>query len=332
MKCNSLHDESRVDSNSGNFYQKIKYKKIWNNTMFDILAMIRVHYLLVFSLVFLQPLAVHSQVMVPVKNTSGVCIDDLSYQLYLLINDYRNSHDLPGIPLSGSLCYVAQVHAKDLVFNRMKNKECGLHSWSDRGRWSPCCFSSRDPDYLCMWNKPKELTSYRFRGHEIIYWQNDRMEPMDALTQWKNQPQSDDMVLNRNMWSKKMWKAVGIAVYEGYAIVWLGEEPDMKGEPELCNEQAVSQPDSSARKTITGDEPSYLSDVRYYLIVASLSTMEKANLVLLEYQQKGFSSARIVTFDNKIRISLNDFDTYARAKKVKTDLGTEYQHVWILER
>jgi len=199
--------------------------------------MTRVRYLLLFSLTMLQPLAVPSQVKEPVKDTPDVCIDDLSYQLYMLINDYRNSNDLPGIPLSASLCYVAQTHAKDLTFNRMRNKGCSLHSWSDRGRWSSCCFSSREPDYLCMWSKPKELTSYRFRGHEIIYWQNDLPEPMDALTQWKNQPRSDDMILNRNTWSKKMWKAIGISVYEGFAIVWLGEEADVKGEPELWKER-----------------------------------------------------------------------------------------------
>jgi hypothetical protein len=75
-----------------------------------------------------------------------------------------------------------------------------------------------------------------------------------------------------------------------------------------------------------------MSDVRYYLIAASLTTMDKANQALLEYHQKGFNSARIITFDNKIRISLNDFDTYTTAKKVKTDLGVAYQNVWILER
>lgn len=294
--------------------------------------MTRFHCLLLLFLSLAQPEALRSQVGAPVKNVTEVCIDDLSYQLYQLINDYRNTKGLPGIPLSGSLCYVAQVHAKDLTFNRSRDKECGLHSWSDRGRWSPCCFSTREPDYLCMWNKPKELTSYRFRGHEIIYWQNDLIEPTDALIQWKHQPQADDMILNRNTWAKKIWKAIGVSVYEGFAIVWFGEEADASGEPALCNELAASRTDSSSGKNIPDERPSYMSDVRYYLIAASLSSAEKADLVLMEYQQKGFNSARIITFDDKIRISLNDFDTYAKAKKVKTELGADYQYIWILER
>lgn len=321
-----------VFSNTGNFYEIIKYKCTWNIPFCVMHKITRMHHLFLLCLSFMQPVVLLSQVKAPVKSIQEVCIDDLSYQLYQLINDYRNSNDLPGIPLSGSLCYVAQVHAKDLIFNRVRDKDCGLHSWSDRGRWLPCCFSSQKPDYLCMWNKPKELTSYRFRGHEIIYWQNDHSEPMDALTQWKHQPLTDDMLLNKNTWTKKMWKAIGVSVYEGFAIVWLGEEADINGEPELCNELAASRTDPSSGKNITEERPSYMSDLRYYLIAASLSTMEKANLVLLEYQQKGFNSARIITFDNKIRVSLSDFDTYARAKKAKTDLGADYQHIWILER
>lgn len=296
------------------------------------LKIVRIICLFLMAISCSQPLILRSQVKAQAGNMPEICIDDLSYQLYLLINDYRNSNNLPGIPLSGSLCYVAQVHAKDLTFNRSRSKDCGLHSWSDRGRWSPCCFSTEKPDLLCMWNKPKELTSYRFRGHEIIYWQNDLIEPVEALAQWKLQSQSNDMLLNRNAWAKKTWKAIGASVYEGFAIIWLGEEADVTGEPELCNELAVFHADTTSGKNPLESKPSYMSDVRYYLIAASLSSMEKANSVLAEYQQKGFNSARIITFDDRIRISLNDFDTYAGARKVKTDLGPDYQQVWILER
>ena len=289
-------------------------------------------YPIVFLLFFIRTGWAQSQVNVPVKATPDICLDTPSYQLYLLINDYRNDHNLPGIPLSGSLCYIAQVHAKDLTFNRSRDDECGFHSWSDKGRWSPCCFSADAPAFMCMWNKPKELTAYRYKGYEIIYWENDQIEPLEAMAQWKHQSHFEEMILLKGTWAKKNWNAIGTAIYEGFAIIWLGEEPDVKGEPDLCDEIAAFKSDTTSGKNPPAEKPSYMSDVRYYLIAASLTTMDKANQALLEYHQKGFNSARIITFDNKIRISLNDFDTYTTAKKVKTDLGVAYQNVWILER
>lgn len=49
-------------------------------------------------------------------------------ELYDIIMKYRKSRKLPTIPLSESLTYVAQVHARDLVKNRPAHCECNLHS------------------------------------------------------------------------------------------------------------------------------------------------------------------------------------------------------------
>lgn len=259
------------------------------------------------------------------------CMDTPSYQLFLQINDFRQDKGLPGIPLSGNLSYVAAIHARDLAYNKPATKECGFHSWSARGGWSPCCFSRDEPAYPCMWNKPKELTGYKARGHEIIYWENDAVEPEQAMNQWRKRTAFNDMILGQGPWSRKSWKAVGTCVYKGFAIIWLGEETDWNGEPDLCDEMAVIQGDTTRQAPEESSQPSYISELRYYLIIASLPDMEKAASLLLEYQQKGFSTAQIITFDDKIRISLNDFKTYHQAKKAKASLGPEYQSIWILE-
>jgi hypothetical protein len=33
-------------------------------------------------------------------------------------------------------------------------------------------------------------------------------------------------MINRGIWSKVHWKAVGVGIYQGYACVWFGEEED----------------------------------------------------------------------------------------------------------
>ncbi|MBP6978774.1 MAG: SPOR domain-containing protein [Lentimicrobiaceae bacterium] len=266
------------------------------------------------------------------KASTDACLDSLSYQLYIGMNHFRQDHQLPGIPLSRSLCYVAQVHAKDLTYNRPAVRSCNLHSWSDRGRWTPCCFCDDNPAYACMWNKPKELTPYKFKGYEIIYWQNDNIEPVAALAQWKLQDHFNEMILNKGPWSQKKWRAMGTCIYEGYAIIWLGEESDPRGAPEPCYPPTLTKPDTVAETKMPVSQISPVDSLRYYLIIASLASMEKANQVLLEYHQKGFNKARIITFDHKIRISINDFGTYPEARQVRDDLGPEYRHVWILER
>ncbi len=282
------------------------------------------------SFIFWIP-EVHSQSTGTRKAQENQCLDSLSYQLYLCINKYRSDNHLAGIPLSVSLCYVAQVHAKDLTYNRPAGRSCSLHSWSDRGRWSPCCFSDANPAYPCMWNKPKELTRYKFKGYEIIYWENDLITPLTALTQWKLQAHFNDMILNKGSWTKKTWRAIGICIFEGYAIIWLGEEADVQGEPEPCVKPVVIIGDTSAKNDSAVTQNTPVTGIRYYLITASLTSMDKADQVLKEYHGKGFNKARIIIFDQKIRISINDFATYSEARQVKADLGQEFQHVWILE-
>jgi hypothetical protein len=34
------------------------------------------------------------------------------------------------------------------------------------------------------------------------------------------------VILNRDIWSSRPWRAIGADVYGGYALLWFGEEPD----------------------------------------------------------------------------------------------------------
>jgi hypothetical protein len=317
----------------GNFIRKLKYKILFSperRGRVEVYQKMKSLALLLVLSVLTNPLLKGDG---PSRSFEGpeFCLDPKGYQLYLLINEFRNEHGLTGLPLSRSLCYVADVHARDLTYNHPDKAPCSFHSWSSGGRWTPCCFTKTNPDFLCMWNKPKELTVYKSKGYEIIYWENTIIDPERVIALWKTQPSFKEMILNQDVWSKKTWRTIGITVFEGFAIVWLGEELDPAGEPFLCDEMEKIAKDS-VHKTGTNPLPSYMSEVRYYLIAGSYGSTEIANQVAGEFRLKGFPNAKAVIRDNKYRVSLNDFETFSQAQKAKATLGESYSYVWILEQ
>ena len=157
---------------------------------------------------------------------------DLSNQeqeLYNLIMEYRAQKKLPPIPLSKSLTFVAQTHAKDLGDNRPDVKKCNMHSWSKKGNWTSCCYTSDHKKAECMWNKPSELTSYKGAGFEISFGNfMESTTPIEALNGWKSSSGHNSVIINKGGWKNFEWKAIGIGIYKGYALIWFGAEEDLK--------------------------------------------------------------------------------------------------------
>ena len=146
-------------------------------------------------------------------------------ELYQLIMAYRKRKNLPKIPLSPSLTYVAQTHSKDLAENRPDVGNCNAHSWSDNGKWTSCCYTSDHAKASCMWDKPKELSNYEFPGYEISCVSSDELTPEEALNTWKLSKAHNNVIVNKGIWDTK-WEAIGIGMYEGYATVWFGHYPE----------------------------------------------------------------------------------------------------------
>lgn len=147
-------------------------------------------------------------------------------KLYQLILNYRKQSGLSAIPLSKSLTVVAQTHVKDLAVNRPDVGKCNMHSWSDKGKWTSCCYTDDHRYASCIWNKPAELTNYKESGYEICAWSSSNITPEQALQIWKESPGHNAMILNLKQWKNADWKAIGIGIYNGYAAVWFGEFPD----------------------------------------------------------------------------------------------------------
>jgi len=146
--------------------------------------------------------------------------------LYEIIMEYRAQKKLPPIALSASLNTVARAHVEDLAAHPPKGR-CNLHSWSKSERWSRCCYTDGPKSYKCMWDKPRELTTYTGDGYEIAYWNGGGAGATDALAGWKKSKGHNTVIINKGIWKEVQWQAIGIAIFGEYAVVWFGKEQDL---------------------------------------------------------------------------------------------------------
>jgi hypothetical protein len=167
-----------------------------------------------------------------------VCLSETEQLLYRQINNYRSEKGLKPVPLSASLTYVAQMHVRDLAEYGKITFRCNLHSWSDKGPWTGCCYTEDHRHASCMWNKPRELTNYNSEGYEIAYWTDEELNPSEfadkAVKAWKRSPDHNEVIINIREWKRMDWNAIGIGYYHGYAAVWFGTLPDPPNDVRLC--------------------------------------------------------------------------------------------------
>jgi uncharacterized protein YkwD len=172
-----------------------------------------------------------STALSPVRETAlpgKTCVGNEEMKLYDLIMAYRKSKKLPAIPLSAKLTQVAQTHARDLSENYKfdPSNECNPHSWSGKGTWTACCYTSDHKQATCMWKKPQEISGYEGYGYEIAYYSSGAANAQEALDGWKVSPGHNPLIVNSGMWKNVKWQAIGVGVYEHYGLVWFGEVSD----------------------------------------------------------------------------------------------------------
>lgn len=157
-----------------------------------------------------------------------VCISLEEKKLFNMINAYRKSKRLTPIPFSSKLTRVAQAHVRDLEanYNYEAQSECNPHSWSDKGAWSGCCYTSDHQQAQCMWDKPREIAAYTGYGYEIAYFSSAGASAAEGLAGWKKSPGHNPLLVNSGTWKDVHWKAVGVAIYGKYGVVWFGEQLD----------------------------------------------------------------------------------------------------------
>ncbi len=194
---------------------------------------------LLLSVLMISGFMLQAQPEAKQKNVSYDCLNETEQELARQINEYRAEKGLPAVTLSASLSHVARVHCLDLEQTSSHSGRCNLHSWSDKGKWSSCCYTPDHKRAECMWNKPRELTSYTGDGFEIAYWTDAKFADAaatarDMLNGWKGSKPHNELIINKGIWKDVQWEAMGIGVSGGYATVWFGRETDPAGVPEMC--------------------------------------------------------------------------------------------------
>lgn len=244
-----------------------------------------------------------------------------------MINQLRVQNNLPIIALSRSLSYVAKLHVYDLQLNKQDTSICNAHSWSDKGKWTPCCYNSYVMKNNCMWDKPKELTTYNFRGYELVYNEEGIVSADSVFKIWKSSEVVLDMLLSRDIHSDKKWLAIGIGVSENYVSVWFGQRPDPTPKPIGCFELKNDAIQSTADQTINVS----VSDkaAKYYLIYGSFTNKSDAEEALKRYKNAGFSKASIVVKERKYRVALDVCTNLKDAMKSKEKYKDLYPEAWI---
>ncbi|MCE9598984.1 MAG: CAP domain-containing protein [Spirochaetia bacterium] len=149
-----------------------------------------------------------------------------------IINDFRAARGLRRIPISRALTQVGQIHVRDMQINATKRaKNCNLHSWSVGGNWTPCCYTDDQKESKCMWNKPRELSTYKGNGYEIAAAAFDSekkqaMTPWLAVDRWARSSGHRAVMLNEGPWAGIEWHVIGGTLSDNYASAWFGSDPE----------------------------------------------------------------------------------------------------------
>jgi len=305
-----------------------------------------------------------------VENES-FCISQEEMIMYNLINDLRRQNKLPVIPLSKSLSIVSKVHIDDLLTSKPQEQECGLHSWSNKGNWKSCCYNKDPMGSKCMNSKPFEITGYPGLGFELVYWEEETATANEAYDLWKQVDASSDMILNKGKWQLRVWKAMGVGMKNGFAIIWLGDKPDSPDNISICGRDTLIQvrkslsPITESRTNIknpkevkpdtgkplikkeelknAGENKTSATQLQkvttaiptenhYFIIVASLKTEKLAMEKIVELNNKGYADVILLPSVDRYRVSLGSYPNERLTKEKMKELKSAFPDCWLFRQ
>ena len=258
------------------------------------------------------------------------CISAEEYQLYQLINDYRKAFALPEVVLSKSLSYVAIAHARDLAANFNPDTTCNMHSWSDKGRWTPICFPSEQSKKNNVHLKAKEIIGYPSEAFEITYWSNVENSPRQILSFWRENKLSANLLINQEEWEDKTWKAIGVGIEDGYAVVWLGESIDIEVSTPVCGTSIKVLNDASPEYKAKNDQKAPLQDPVFYVTIGSYKNRKDAANAVKSYKEMGYPKTILIEIDDKFRVAIDYFFDKKEADKALKKYAHKFKGAWVL--
>jgi len=284
-------------------------------------------------------------------------ISEEEMRLYRMINDYRQRYDLPPIPISVSLCYVATAHVRDLFFHHPDQGACNFHSWSDKGPWKAFCYPKDENKKNSVWDKPKEFTPYKDKGYEIVYWENNPVDIDSIINFWKSADYFNSFLMNTGKWKGTKWEAIGIGIYENYACAWFGQLPDPYGPPMLVGESTateylplsgkINEPVKPEEKqvqegpVISREDSTVITppvnasntgSLKYNIIVRTNILLKDTAKFVKFYSEKGYPAAKSLVIKGKARISIYETSDRTEAMAKLREVKLQYKDAWLLKR
>jgi hypothetical protein len=89
-----------------------------------------------------------------------------------------------------------------------------------------------------MWDKPSEITGnvYKEAGYENFYALPGGLATADdAFATWSSSTLHYNVILEQGPWAGKNWPAMGICIYQEYAVLWFGDQTDPQGTASECS-------------------------------------------------------------------------------------------------
>jgi len=252
------------------------------------------------------------------------CISAQEKVLFDKINQLLQEYSMKPLKLSASLSYVAKIHVDDLLNNKPDTSVCNLSSWSDKGNWTACCYNPYVLNQDCMWDKPKELTNYPFRGYEVAGYFEETFTADSVIDLWSREKEVINMLTAEGAYSKKNWVCMGIGMNKNYVSVWFGQRADAAGVPEVCANNSDDLP-----FTLTASDS--LKREVYYLIIASFNNSSDAREAAKKYRKEGYEDAGTLKNGESTRVFLAKFDDMKEAILVKSNLPSAYREAWIFK-
>lgn len=255
-----------------------------------------------------------------------------------LVNKYRAENNLPELKLSASLSYVADVHAKDLFINK-PHEGCGsLNSWSNKGRWNKLCYNKSKTAFKDMKNKPSELTQYKGQSIELVYYSSENYTATEVLNAWKQNPQCNNLILNKQPFAATKWLVIGAGYFEGYLCVWFGPLEDKLSDVAKCEEQLILEDviEETVVEVIELNDDieddfedqyqqieveTHLDNVEHQLEKEEVQQIEE---VIIETQEKWHVIVAVVSGDTSAENAVNDMINlgYKNSSAILIDDGT----------
>jgi hypothetical protein len=258
------------------------------------------------------------------------------------INAFRSKHDLGELQLSPSLSFVAKTHLNDIRLYSKDEHGCNMNSWSDKGKWIPCCFNEKQKNMDLMTSKPSEIIGFRGKGYEIVIASKKGASTKDLVALWLNTKSTQDFIMNKGLWSNRNWQCMGVSIYNGFASIWASEMPDRITDVSLLkevstkttkNEPAQIEPVKGIVKpepiTETVNSVSQDKGTSYFLVHSSYTSLQDAMKTFETLKKDGFKNLVMIDARGKYRVALGIYSTKAAAMNALHQYSPKYDQLMI---